>query len=106
MAKRYGLSDEAWGVISDLFIETHGRGRPRLSDRLIQHVRSTLARQSARSRVTCQLMQGISARSSSTFTNAKGATAVNVYAASAREDLPVLVSICRQEIIELKSAAR
>ena len=35
MAKRYELSDEAWDVVSDLFIETHGRGRPRLSDRLI-----------------------------------------------------------------------
>lgn len=35
MAKRYGLSDEAWGVFSDLFIETHGRGRPRLSERLM-----------------------------------------------------------------------
>ena len=35
MAKRYELSDEAWGVVSDLFIETHGRGRPRLSDRLM-----------------------------------------------------------------------
>lgn len=34
MAKRYELSDEAWDVVSDLFIETHGRGRPRLSDRL------------------------------------------------------------------------
>ncbi len=27
MAKRYELSDEAWDVVSDLFIETHGRGR-------------------------------------------------------------------------------
>lgn len=37
MARRYELSDEAWGVVSDLFIETHGRGRPRprLSDRLM-----------------------------------------------------------------------
>ena len=35
MAKRYELSDEAWGLVSDLFIETHGRGRPRLSDRLM-----------------------------------------------------------------------
>ena len=35
MARRYELSDEAWGVVSDLFIETHGRGRPRLSDLLI-----------------------------------------------------------------------
>lgn len=35
MAKRYELSDEAWGVVADLFIETHGRGRPRLSDRLM-----------------------------------------------------------------------
>lgn len=35
MAKRYELSDEAWRVVSDLFIETHGRGRPRLSDRLM-----------------------------------------------------------------------
>jgi len=25
----------AWGLVSDLFIETHGRGRPRLSDRLM-----------------------------------------------------------------------
>ena len=35
MAKRYELSEEAWDVVSDLFIETHGRGRPRLSDRLM-----------------------------------------------------------------------
>ena len=34
MAKRYELSDEAWSMVSDLSIETHGRGRPRLSDRL------------------------------------------------------------------------
>ena len=27
--------DEAWAVVADLFIETHGRGRPRLSDRLM-----------------------------------------------------------------------
>ncbi|GLO05520.1 hypothetical protein PPUJ13061_54220 [Pseudomonas putida] len=33
MAKRYELSDEAWTVVADLFTETHGRGRPRLSDR-------------------------------------------------------------------------
>ena len=35
MAKRYELSDEAWTVVADLFTETHGRGRPRLSDRLM-----------------------------------------------------------------------
>ncbi|QNV67960.1 IS5 family transposase [Pseudomonas sp. CFA] len=35
MAKRYELSEEAWDVVSDIFIETHGRGRPRLSDRLM-----------------------------------------------------------------------
>lgn len=35
MAKRYELSDEAWIVVADLFTETHGRGRPRLSDRLM-----------------------------------------------------------------------
>ncbi|WP_442963488.1 transposase [Pseudomonas sp. 3JA] len=35
MAKRCELSDEAWGVVSDLFIEPHGRGRPSLSDRLM-----------------------------------------------------------------------
>ena len=35
MAKRYELSDEACVVVSDLFIETHGRGRPRLSARLM-----------------------------------------------------------------------
>ncbi|WP_414892466.1 IS5 family transposase [Pseudomonas serboccidentalis] len=35
MAKRYELSDEAWDVVSNLFIETHGRGRPRLNDRLM-----------------------------------------------------------------------
>ncbi|VVQ00581.1 hypothetical protein PS910_03769 [Pseudomonas fluorescens] len=28
MAKRYGLSDEAWDVVSDRFIENHGRGGP------------------------------------------------------------------------------
>lgn len=35
MARRYELTDEAWDVVSDLLIELHGRGRPRLSDRLI-----------------------------------------------------------------------
>nr|WP_275094171.1 MULTISPECIES: transposase [Pseudomonas] len=35
MAKRYELSDEAWALVADLFTETHGRGRPRLSDRLM-----------------------------------------------------------------------
>ncbi|MFZ5937767.1 transposase [Pseudomonas sp. HS6-2] len=35
VARRYELTDEAWDVVSDLFIETHGRGRPRLSDRLM-----------------------------------------------------------------------
>ncbi len=35
MVRRYELTDEAWDVVSDLFIETHGRGRPRLSDRLM-----------------------------------------------------------------------
>ena len=34
-AKRYELSEEAWAVVADLFTETHGRGRPRLSDRLM-----------------------------------------------------------------------
>lgn len=38
--------------------------------------------------------------------NAKGATTVNVYAARAREGLPVSVPIYREEIVELKSAAR
>lgn len=35
MAKCYELSDEARDVVSDLFIETHGRGRSRLNDRLM-----------------------------------------------------------------------
>lgn len=35
MAKRYELSDEDWDVVSDLFIETRGWGRSRLSDRLM-----------------------------------------------------------------------
>ena len=35
MEKRYELSEEAWAVVADLFTETHGRGRPRLSDRLM-----------------------------------------------------------------------
>jgi hypothetical protein len=34
MTKRYELSDEAWDVVAGLFDETHGRGRPRLSDQL------------------------------------------------------------------------
>ncbi|MGY2956520.1 transposase [Pseudomonas sp. TE6349] len=34
MAKRYELSDEAWGVVFDLFMEPYG-GRQRLSDRLM-----------------------------------------------------------------------
>ncbi len=35
MAKRYELSDEACGIVFDLFMETYGRGRQRLSDRLM-----------------------------------------------------------------------
>lgn len=35
MAKRYELSHEAWTVVADLFTEIHGRGRPRLCDRLM-----------------------------------------------------------------------
>lgn len=35
MAKLYELSDEVWIVVADLLTETHGRGRPRLSDRLV-----------------------------------------------------------------------
>ena len=35
MAKRDELSDEAWRVVSDLFIATHGRGRPHLSNHLM-----------------------------------------------------------------------
>jgi len=35
MTKRYEISDEAWDVVSDLFIETRKRGRPRVSDRLM-----------------------------------------------------------------------
>jgi len=35
MKKLYELSDEAWIVVADLFTETHGRGRHRLSDRLM-----------------------------------------------------------------------
>lgn len=35
MAWRYELSDEAWAVISGLFMETRSRGRRRLSDRLM-----------------------------------------------------------------------
>jgi transposase len=34
MAKRYELSNEPWDVVSD-FIETHGRGRPRLREGLL-----------------------------------------------------------------------
>lgn len=34
MAKPYELSDEVWDVVSDLFIETHSRRRPRLHFRL------------------------------------------------------------------------
>nr|WP_296263771.1 IS5 family transposase [Pseudomonas sp. UBA6562] len=35
MAKRYEISNEAWDAVSDLFIETRRRGRPRVSDRLM-----------------------------------------------------------------------
>jgi len=35
MAKRYELSDEALTVVGDIFPEAHGRGRLRLSDRLM-----------------------------------------------------------------------
>ncbi len=36
MAKRYGLSHEAWTMVADLFVEKRNRGRPRLSDRLMR----------------------------------------------------------------------
>ena len=35
MAKRYELSGRCLGVVSELFVETHGRGRPCLSDHLM-----------------------------------------------------------------------
>lgn len=35
MARRYKPTDAVWDVVSDLFIETHGRGRPRLSNPLM-----------------------------------------------------------------------
>lgn len=35
IAKRYKLSDEAWAVVADVFIEIHGWGRRQLSDRLM-----------------------------------------------------------------------
>lgn len=35
MAKRYELSNKAWTVVVDLFTETRGRERPRLSDHLM-----------------------------------------------------------------------
>jgi len=35
MAWRYEHSDEAWAVVSGLFIETPGRGQSRLSERLM-----------------------------------------------------------------------
>ncbi|OCT21998.1 hypothetical protein A6E19_04280 [Pseudomonas putida] len=55
----------------------------------------------------CLARRTASAKSSSTILrNAKGATTVNVYAARAREGLPVSVLIYREEVVELKSAAR
>ncbi|MGY4494902.1 transposase [Pseudomonas sp. TE3610] len=33
MANRYEISDEAWGLVADLFIERRTRGRPRIDDR-------------------------------------------------------------------------
>lgn len=39
MARLYELSDEAWGVVSDLFIETHGRGRAALPARCRPRIR-------------------------------------------------------------------
>lgn len=35
MAKRCELSVEAWDVLCDPFIKTHGLGKPRLNDRLL-----------------------------------------------------------------------
>jgi len=35
MANRYEISDEAWGLVADLFIERRTRGRPRIDDRRI-----------------------------------------------------------------------
>lgn len=33
MANRYEISDEAWGLVADLFIERRTRGRLRINDR-------------------------------------------------------------------------
>ncbi|MGY4494894.1 transposase [Pseudomonas sp. TE3610] len=33
MANRYEISDEAWGLVAELFIERRTRGRPRIDDR-------------------------------------------------------------------------
>ncbi len=35
MAKRYELSDAAWDLVADLFVESRRNGRPRADDRLI-----------------------------------------------------------------------
>ena len=35
MSKRYELSDEAWAMVADLFVEKRNRGQPCLSDRLM-----------------------------------------------------------------------
>jgi transposase len=33
MANRYEITDEAWSLVADLFIERRTRGRPRIDDR-------------------------------------------------------------------------
>ncbi|MNO00146.1 hypothetical protein D3C81_2199650 [compost metagenome] len=35
MAKRYELSDAAWDLVADLFMERRRNGRPRADDRLM-----------------------------------------------------------------------
>ncbi|MQG92119.1 transposase [Pseudomonas sp. MN1F] len=35
MTKRGKISHDAWVVVTDLFNDTHGRGQPRRSDRLM-----------------------------------------------------------------------
>ncbi|MNJ32327.1 hypothetical protein D3C77_269900 [compost metagenome] len=35
MAKRYELSDGAWNLVADLFVEIRRTGRPRVADRLM-----------------------------------------------------------------------
>lgn len=69
MAKRYEFSEKAWSVLADPLTAPHGRGRPRLNDRLMLEVCSGLSAL-VRLSETCQSVSGLSQQFISGFEKA------------------------------------